>query len=197
MLNRVAFEHRQREIAKSLACLLCLVTPLLTACTSPPVQAIVDKYNFYRQGSDAALASQRLDPAYKYLRLNVNGRGLLLVRGRIDAASNGGVENWYSGGYEIVKLQNGRLVGAVGTPVEWRDVSLSSQPDWTQITGATTFTRRRDVMPGYRFGLVDQLSVRPISEPSSTDFVGPLPAGLHLFVETSTGHSPLPPARYA
>ena len=42
----------------------------------------------------------------------------------------GKVEVWYSGGKEVLKLLDGRLVGMVGTATEWLSVKLISPPAW-------------------------------------------------------------------
>jgi len=159
-------------------------------------------------------ASARLNPNYRYLRLTIAGRVVLLALGNEDTDLRGPVEVWYSAEREVVRLQNGRLAGAVGLTAEWRNVLLPELPSWSALArGDQVFhwTRVRDVMPGYRYGLRDALSLRVIPPPRGNELKGMDPQGLTWFeervdAEPVAGPSPggslasnnvLPPARYA
>lgn len=120
-----------------------------------------------------------------------------MARGGTEPSPAGPIDVWYSGSREVMRLQNGRIIGASGTPVEWTDVSLSAQPDWQQIHGPVEIQRRRDVSPGYHFGLRDVLTVQPIAAPSKDAFYGRLPADLHWFSETGSGAYPLAVSKFA
>jgi hypothetical protein len=116
----------------------------------------------------------------------------------------------------VLRLQNGRLVGAVGLTTEWRDVFLPELPSWSALARgdqAFRWTRTRDVMPGYRFGVKDALSLRVVAESKRSELLGLDPQRLTWFEETvesaqvarfagifSSGvaaDAALPPARYA
>jgi len=137
------------------------------------------------------------------LRVSVDGRTALLVLGYLEPHAQGPIEVWYSARREVIKLQNGRLVGALGLTTEWRRVALPALPDWAALLAATQplhWTRRRDVMPGYRYGIVDSLTLRRSAPPSGSRLVGIDPASLSWFEEsdaTRAGEDALPPARYA
>ncbi|MFM0204973.1 hypothetical protein PQR53_34710 [Paraburkholderia fungorum] len=175
---------------------LCCITLLCSCSTS--MQAIVDVTNLFRHTSDGQVGSAQLDNRYRYLRVSIRGRATLLILGYVDNDPLGPVETWYSGGgKETVRLQNGRFVGGAGLPVEWVNVSLSAQPDWNTVKQPVQITRRRDVMPGYEYGLTDTLTVTPVRAPRGTDFSGKTDGSLQWFEESSSGSAALPPSHYA
>jgi len=197
MLNARFIGHCTAHLStRSLACSLLLASLLLSAC-SAPVRAVTDYVQFKRGGSQANVAKTPLTPGFDYLLITVNRKSFLMARGGTESSPDGAIDIWYSGSREVMRLQNGRIIGSSGTPVEWTDVSLSAQPDWQQIHGPIDIQRRRDVSPGYHFGLRDVLMVQPIAAPSSSAFYGRLPADLHWFSETSSGPYPLPTSKYA
>ena len=131
-------------------------TPLsdvLTALTSD---------SFGLQGSPALLA--KLNPAYRYLRIEVDGRSpALLVLGYVDPHPQGDIEVWYSAKQELVKLQNGRIVGTAGLEVDWRAVRFpSAPPAWTELNPVgNAYQRLRDEMPGYRYAVGERMEIKP------------------------------------
>ncbi|MHB1620410.1 MAG: YjbF family lipoprotein [Sulfuricella sp.] len=155
---------------------------------------------------DGNIAHAHFNPNFRYLRVVVDGRVVFLALGNEDIDSRGPIEVWYSAEREVLRLQNGRLVGAVGLPTEWRHVSLPERlPSWAALAHAgqaVRWTRTRDVMPGYRFGISDALVLRKISPPNKSELRDVDPQSLTWFEEqTDTEHSTvsmaLPPARYA
>ena len=161
-------------------------------------------------------ASARLNPNFLYLRVTIAGRVVLLALGNEDTDLRGPVEVWYSAEREVLRLQNGRLAGAVGLTAEWRNVELPELPSWSALARgdqAFRWTRVRDVMPGYRFGLRDALSLRVIPQPRRSKLQGldaqrltwfeervesGQVAGLSAVFGNSIGaDAVLPPARYA
>ena len=152
---------------------------------------------------NASPLEARLNPNFQYLRVTVNGRVLFLALGNEESSSGGPIEIWYSAKKEVLKFQHGRLVGADGLTPEWRNVMLVGAPSWSDLAKSkhdVTWTRIRDVMPGYRYGVHDELSVRRIVTPRSTELKGVAPASLTWFEErmrTSVPEMALPPARYA
>jgi len=103
-----------------------------------------------------------LNPAYQYLRTELTGRPpALLVMGYVDPHPQGEIEVWYSAGKEVIKTQNGRIVGTSGLPLDWRHVRyVGSVPGWDVVNSAPQpVTRLRDEMPGYRYGVQSQLTV--------------------------------------
>ena len=145
-----------------------------------------------------------IQPRYRYLRVTLEGRVALLILGFIDAHPLGPIEVWYSGEREALRLQHGRLIGASGLPTEWREVRLPDMPPWSSLARAGKpfpWVRVRDVMPGYRYGVRDALTLSVVPAPPSSALRGMDPQRLVWFEERAdpgaAGIEPLPPARYA
>lgn len=152
----------------------------------------------------SAVDSTRLNPRLGYLRVSIDGRAALLVLGYVDPHPQGRIEVWYSAQREVLKLQNGRVVGVTGLTTEWRGVALPALPDWSALLASPQpleWTRRRDVMPGYRYGVEDRLTLKRIAPPEDSRLVGKGSRNLIWFEETvapdARGERALPPARYA
>lgn len=164
-------------------------------------------------GDDAARATP--NPNFQYLRVTVEGRLALFVLGYIDPHPHGPVEVWFSAEKEVLRLQNGRLIGATGPSTEWQGVVIPTLPAWETLARSTEplqWTRIRDVMPGYRFGLRDTLSLHVTAAPAKSALLGIAPQNLLWFEErmqpppaatnilsalSTSGDYHLPPARYA
>jgi hypothetical protein len=156
-------------------------------------------------------ATTPLDPNFAYLRVTRGSHSGLLWRGSTEQARDGLIEVYYSGSGEVVRLQNGRIVGALGLTTEWRRVSVSGAPDWRTAASsgeAVRLTRVRDVMPGYQTDIRDDLVLKAVSPPQRSAIRGVEPQTLTWFEETAPRRSlfalgsdarelPLPPARYA
>jgi len=191
-------------ILRGIGGLVALVLALaLGGCTSGAT-AIVRTFSEVISGGDAA-ANAPINPSLRYLRAVLDGRTALLVLGYVDADARGPIEVWYSAEREVLRLQNGRLVGAAGLTTEWRNVEVPELPAWAAMTHAARagaplgWTRVRDVMPGYRFGLRDALLLRETQPPARHGLLGVDPARLTWFeeaVEAGSAES-LPLARYA
>ena len=130
------------------------------------------------------------NPQYSYLRTVLNGTVIYLVLGYVDPHPEGAVEVWYSGAGEIVKLRDGHMVGTAGLPVDWLDVRVVGN------------VRERDLMPGYRFGVRDQVTRVPVAAPApgQTTLKGVPPSSLRWYEERSTSthaDGALPTARFA
>jgi hypothetical protein len=142
----------------------------------------------------------RLDPRFDYLRVTADGRVLYLARGFTDAAAGTPVDVWYSTSREVIRIADGRIVGAVGATTEWRNVSLPPLPRWSVLAAAPEYrwVRERDAMPGYRFGINDSLIVRRTAPPARTALRNLDPQSLTWFEESTSRNAsePLPPARY-
>ena len=184
----------------------------LSSCSSASNSMLQTLQSAARRGDSSA--SARLNPNFRYLRVTIAGRVVLRALGDEDIDLRGPVEVWYSAEREVLRLQNGRLVGAVGLTAEWRNVVLPELPSWSVLARgdqAFRWTRVRDVMPGYRFGLRDAMSLRVIPQPRGSELQGMDPQRLTWFEErvdaeqdagSSRGSSLansgiLAPARYA
>ena len=146
----------------------------------------------------------KLNPNFRYLRVTIGGRVVLLALGYYDSHPQGAIEVWYSAEREVVRLQNGRVVGAVGLNTEWRNVALPDLPVWSKLATVGTpyrWLRTRDVMPGYLFGVRDALSLSIIPPPEKSALQGLEPKDLtwfeERFAEDALPNTALPAARYA
>ncbi len=152
-----------------------------------------------------------LNPALRYLRVTIDGQVSLFVLGELDASTDSSTraptEAWYGGTREVVRLRDGRVTGVAGFTPEWRNVELRGVPAWAQLAGrndAVMYSRLRDVMPGYRYGIDDALSIRRTPPPARSQLAGVDANSLAWFAETmagkassNAGDTVLPPARYA
>jgi hypothetical protein len=152
------------------------------------------------------VSGHNLNPAFAYLRITTGKRVAFLALGNNEPHPQGLMEVWYSAEQEVIRLQNGRLAGAGGTRIEWRQVRLPALPSWRTLAnreGVYTWERVRDVMPGYRFNVIDSLQLRVIAPPLRHQLQGIAPSSLTWFEEvqvSGSGGDPaaaLPPARYA
>ncbi len=179
---------------------------LLGCSTSqtPLLQTLSALYQRGGSGADAAVSNAQLDPRWRYLRVEVAGHpAALLVLGYVDREARGDVEVWYSGSRETIKTLNGRVVETTGLPADWLAVRYPGAPPAWQLTPAVvqTYTRQRDAMPGYRYGIEEQLQLAPSAPPAAMSAsVGAAHAARWRWyretVRSSTGE-PLPDSWFA
>lgn len=139
----------------------------LSACASRSMLSEVLSAVVFDTSSFAAPQSvdAQLNPNFRYLHVSLaDAKPALLVLGYLDAHPQGEIEVWYSAQGEVLRLQNGRLVGAAGLPVEWRRVVYpQTPPAWHAVPPAgARFTSLRDEQPGYRLGLTEQVLLTPL-----------------------------------
>jgi hypothetical protein len=185
-------------------CLLATFFVGLGGCSSGSSAMLQTARTMY--GHNAVVAPQ-LNPNYRYLKTRVNGRLVFLVLGYIDRHDDHPVEVWYSASGEIIKLQDGHIIGTSGLSADWQHVRMPSVPSWPAShrdtfkdrTSEPHFLRERDMMPGYRFGIVDQIARHSIAPPSDSAISGTAPRSLDWYEEVSVSRpqaSSLPPARF-
>jgi hypothetical protein len=188
---------------------VAIAAPVFLGACSTGMNALVDSLREVAPfGKKTAAAAQSLDPTFAYLRVTRGSHVALLWRGNTEPAPGGTVEVYYSGSGEVVRLLDGRIVGALGLTTEWRRVSLAA-PSWQSLAASpqgASFVRVRDVMPGYRYGVRDELLVRPMPAPAKSALRGVDPTALAWFEERSVSAARprgderdrvLPAARYA
>jgi hypothetical protein len=194
--------------------LLAAIVALATGCTAG-TNAILQTVENVAFRSSTDVEKTALNPNFQYLRLTIDGRMALLALGDVDSNSRGQVEVWYSAQREVLRFQDGRLVGAVGLTTEWRSVDSADVPSWSSLKESQQprmWTRIRDVMPRYRFGIRDRLVVLSGQPPIASALSGIDPASLTWFEERmepgdgaqqirlmdlGNPDDALPPARYA
>ncbi|MDP9930309.1 hypothetical protein J2X90_000033 [Variovorax paradoxus] len=153
-------------------------------------------------GGGAATPEPVFNSNYRYLRVIVGGQTVYMVLGYIDKRPEGAVEVWYSNAGEVVRLLDGRIVGTTGLTTDWREVRFSRLPAWSEAVNASqpkTFERERDMMPGYRFGIRDEIVQTPIAAPQQAAVAGTAAASLRWYEERSVSRpssASLPPARF-
>lgn len=159
----------------------------------------------FSSGSELNL-SAKLNPLYRYLRIDVAGRpSALLVLGYVDAHPQGDIEVWYSASREVIKTQNGRIVSTSGLELDWRRVQFPvAPPAWDKVLPqGVIYTRLRDEMPGHHAAINDQLEVKPWSGVPAINLPAALPIeaahNYRWFREAviSSTAQPLPPAWFA
>jgi hypothetical protein len=175
-----------------------LVAASLTGCTtSPATQALLDAYQLGKTGEISRGKSSRLNPKFKYLRVQIDQREIILVLGYVDKSPDGPVEVWYSALGEVLRLREGRLIGAtMNRGTDWLNVSFNHLPRWEQMGTQTTFERSRDVSPGYQYGIKEKIIIKSIAQPSDSQLKHISPASLNWFEESTEGEKALPPSRY-
>ena len=160
--------------------------------------------------------SARLNPAYQHLRIFIKGRSVFVTLGDREDHPDGAIDVYYSTGREVIRLQNGRIVGTAGLLAEWRNVSVQKMPNWAAVARArepVLGERVRDVMPGYRYGIRDKLIVSKIANPVKSPLVNvnaesltwfeerhenaPAAGTANWFFKPAMPAESLPPARYA
>ena len=170
----------------------------LSGCSTES-DAIVSTFRAAWRATAGAAHGAPLNPSLRYLRTTSTGGVSFLVLGNLDRDANGPIEVWYSSSRAVFRLQNGRVIGLSGTDVEWAHVVVPALPSWSAIARSGTpleWARQRDVMPGYRLGTVDHLTLRRITPPSSSELVGTSMQELVWFEEQAR-EDRLPVARYA
>ena len=174
----------------------CLI---LSAC-APRAAFLNDAVSAMFAGQVDNSDPQKLNNSLRYLRVVASGGVSLLVLGYTEAHPLGPIEVWYSSKAEVLRIQNGHIVGLTGTTVEWRHVSLSALPPWHGINSTSMrYTRTRDVMPGYLFGITDQLNLRDTPAPLNSNISAkPFDLAQNLkWFEVREANNKLPPARFA
>lgn len=184
-----------------------MATVALAGCSSGSLLSDVGRAIVKEQfgsGNDP-VAGFALNPSFSYLRVSLQAKSpALLVLGYVDPDPQGDIEVWYSAKREVIKTQNGRIVGTSGLDVDWRSVRFkTAPPTWDGLTQASyTVTRVRDEMPGYRYDIADQLTLSRVTGVPSIVLPSSLPLEVaksyEWFRESSSGGQPgLPDSWYA
>jgi hypothetical protein len=191
--------------------LVALLAHALGGCVSG-AGAIADTIRAAALGKTGLSEPIALNPSFRYLRVTVAGRVVFLALGYTDSTPDGAVQVWYSAEREVIRLRDGRLVGATGLTREWQAVTIPPMKPWKELASLREplrWHRVRDVQPGYRFGVVDALELKRIEVPSGARLVGVDATRLAWFEEqmkATTVDRPgsvnptdaiLPPAKYA
>lgn len=129
-----------------------------------------------------------LVPGMEYMVVTLDGRATVMALGKREALQRPqGTEeheHWYSSQHEMLYLVNGRVHQALGFTVEWRSQE-STAPRWKEVQKAryeVPWSRVLTIMPGYRYGQVDHLWVKPAKRASNNPLG--VPTGVQWFEES-------------
>jgi len=186
-------------------CLLATFFLGVGGCSSGS-SAMLDAARILYRGQPASQNSPNFNPNFAYLRAQIANRTIYMVLGYIDQHPEGQVEVWYSGSGEVIRLLNGRLVGSTGLSTDWRATRFSRWPAWpdafapsSQDAAPQRYVRERDLMPGYRFGIRDEIIRAPIPAPANSAIAGVDAQSLSWYEERSVtrpSSASLPVARF-
>lgn len=183
-------------------CTLAAFLLAVGGCTSGGRALLATAAHMY--GDASAETSPPQNSQLHYLRAHVGKREVYLALGYVDALPEGPTEVWYSGSGEVLRIRQGRIVGTTGLTTDWRSVRFSAGPSWAALASRpdtpVRFTRERDLMPGYRFGVRDEVRLAAIAAPARSRMAQQYAAPVQWFEESSTtvpSGDALPPARFA
>lgn len=170
----------------------------LTGCAVEPAsQALVDAFHFIRADSSSNKTAPKLNPDFKYLRVQIDQREVFMALGYVDSHPDGQVEVWYSASAEVLRLRDGRLVGAtMNMGTDWLTVSFTNLPRWEQVGVQASFERSRDISPGYQYGIRERMLIQRIPQPDDSQLQLIPASSLTWFEESAAGTGGLPPVRY-
>lgn len=173
-----------------------LLAGLAGCAVEPATQALLDAYRLNSGGAE--VHADGLNPRLSYLRVQVGEREVFLALGYVDQLADGPVQVWYSGDGDVLRLRDGRVVGAITKHgPDWLGVSFARLPGWGALGERAEFERVRDVRPGYRYGIREKMLIRRISPPDDTQLQLIPAASLSWFEEIVQGATDMPAARYA
>lgn len=177
-----------------MALLVCL-----TGCAVEPAsQAMLDAYRLMRSEGTAQQSAVRLNPNFRYLRVQIGEREVFMALGYVDQFPEGSVQVWYSAEADVLHLRDGRVVGAtMKSGTDWLSVAFAHLPSWEAVGDQAMFDRTRDVSPGYRYGIKEKLLIRRIAPPDDSQLKLIPASTLSWFEEAVQGDTSGRPARYA
>ena len=175
----------QRLVFRFRSLCLALTVLSLCACGTPVTRTLWDAIPALGQNVDAI----KLNPNLRYLRVTVRGRVAFMVLGYVEPHPEGEIDTWYSSAGEVIRLQNGRIVGTAGLETDWRAVRNVSLPAWKDMAGRTAvvYSRERDEMPGYRYGIAERVKLDPVPAPHNSKLVGLRADSLRWYEEAVLG----------
>lgn len=184
--------------ASGKSCVLALAACLAGCAIEPASQAVVDAYRLMRSEGVAQQSAVELNPNFRYLRVQIGTREVFMVLGYVDQLPEGPVQVWYSAEADVLRLRDGRVVGAtMKSGTDWLSVTFAHLPSWEAVGSQAVFARARDESPGYRYGIKEKLLIRRIAPPDDSQLKLVPASSLAWFEETVQGGVDGLPARYA
>lgn len=184
--------------ASGKGCVLALFACLAGCAVEPASQAMVDAYRLMRSGGAAQQSAVGLNPNFRYLRVQIGEREVFMALGYVDQLPDGPVQVWYSADADVLRLRDGRVVGAtMKSGTDWLSVTFAQLPSWEAVKSQAVFDRHRDVSLGYRYGIKEKMLIRRIAPPDDSQLKLVPASTLSWFEETVQGDTSGRPARYA
>lgn len=150
------------------AWLCCLFLALLGGCASsaPAFRMLPNWFAGQHAVVDDFIAQGKLNPAYAYLRVTPEGfPSSLAVLAYVDASSSGPVLTWYFAQGQVLKTQQGRLVGVSGVPQSVAGARYSPAAiQWPNPGELYLAERTWDAPLQYKFGLHETLELTRIPQ---------------------------------
>jgi len=110
-------------------------------------------------------------PGFEYLAVSLDGRASVMALGERRVYGRGESrhvhEHWYTGQGEMLYLVDGRIQQVLGFTHEWRG-QTSMPPIWDAVLSNSreiSWRRVLDVMPGYRYNLIDTVTTYKTTAP--------------------------------
>ena len=122
-----------------------LVAFLLQGCSSQS-DATWQTVQLGLRNVAAQIEKSPLQNNLTYLRANINGLDVLLVKGYVDSDSRGSIDVWYSSDGSVMRIQQGRYLGSVGFDQNWQEVSRNDAPNLTELLNADVTPPRNSTL---------------------------------------------------
>jgi hypothetical protein len=123
----------------------------------------------------------QVQAGFEYILVSANEHDALMALGerRFDESKNHLHERWYTGQGEMLYLVDGRIQQALGFTYEIRGQTHSA-PHWNELINSRReliWRRQMDLMPGFRYGVVENITSFRMHSPSK------LPSSLPISVQ--------------
>lgn len=151
-------------MSKIIRAVCCTFILLLSGCQANPT------FETFKTLLPWTKKYSQVRAGFEYILVSTNTHEALMALGerRIDESKNQIHEHWYTGQGEMLYLVNGRIQKALGFTNEIRGQS-NEAPTWNEVVESRrelTWRRKIDLMPGFRYGVINNISTKKIETPS-------------------------------
>ena len=108
----------------------------------------------------------KFNPSLEYITVELDGRTSHLALGYRELVKGRPLEHWYSGAGEMLEMVDGRVNKALGMTFEIRG-NKGRPPAWESfddVRQTQVWTREIDIMPGYRYGVEEEITTVKLSK---------------------------------
>ena len=141
-----------------------VITPVLFSCVLTACKSTDPSWHALK--SLLSKPEPKFNPSFEYIDVELDGRKSRLALGYREFVHGRPLEHWYSGAGEMLEMFDGRVNKALGMTLEIRR-NKSRPPAWDSFDDARqtqVWTREIDIMPGYRFGVEDEITTVKLSK---------------------------------